>query len=188
MEPPTIHSVAVSDGPEGSLEVRGVLAPPPLPGAPVEFLAATPPDRRSSFAGSGLPFPNAAAAFYATPNRGVTRAGAAGDVTIRLAARPGSYYAGLGTSLVPPTLHIAWHVGETRKHAAVQLGAPVPHRSLSYARARGGPAFYAPKPPEDVRTQEAILRSSAYGAGVLPGQLTTGAASADGFWGARPAR
>lgn len=187
MEPPTIHSVEAIDAADGSLVVRGVLVPPPLPGAQVEYLAAAPPDRRASFSGSGLPFPGASAAFYATPNRGTVRAGPAGDFAVPLAARPGSYYAGLGTSLVPPTLHLAWHVGETRKHAAVQLGAPVPHRSLSYPRARTGAMFYAPRHPPDVRTQEAILRASAYGAGVRPGQPTTSAATADGFWGARPA-
>ena len=148
----------------------------------VDYVAASPPDYRASFSGSGLPHPNEAQAFYRTPNRGTAAVAADGRVEVRLLA-PAPYYASLGARLVPPTLHLFYASGGRRVHEAHELpGARVPFRSLAHPAARKdrGADFYSWQGPGQhalARSQEAILRASAYPA--------TNAEPAD-FWGGRP--
>jgi hypothetical protein len=103
--PPSVAAGGVHDkGPDsqGNLDivVRGRL-PAGADDGVVHYLAASPPDYRSSFAGSALPFADARQAFDRTPNRGVLNLGADRTFEVRL-LYPNAYYAGLGSVYVPP--------------------------------------------------------------------------------------
>lgn len=153
----------------------------------IAFLAASPPDRRQSFAGSALPFANPEQAYESTPTRGervLTSAGAF-DLAFPL---PNAYYVGLGTVYVPPALHLWYQAanGGGRRAAALKLDAGVPYRMLTYpqwpTRPRDGPTFYT-QAPNWPRTQEQILRDSGY-----PSQraIEAGYSMPPNFWGLRP--
>lgn len=147
----------------------------------VEFIAATPADRRSSFSGSGLPFPNAYIAFQNTPNQGTVYVNNDNYFSINI-LKPGSYYTSLGTSLVPPTVYISYTSNGKKKYTSIKVDDTIPFRTLTYQNteskvSRTGPLFYDNK-DLPVRTQEMILMSSAYpcGNGYVP----------NNFWGLKP--
>lgn len=169
-------SISVLGDPRGEIVVRGVLSQRPDDGR-LHYAAPAPVDRRASYSGSGLPYASREQAFAGTPNRGVADVGGGNAFELRLDA-PSAYYEGLGTVLVPPTLHLAYLAGGVEMRSEVPLSKPVPFRTLTYPAQRNGAAFYAPESPL-VRSQEAILRASAYPA--------ENAQPAD-FWGGRPAR
>lgn len=133
----------------------------------MEFWAANPPTYGASFSGSGLPFPNEQIAFEGTPNKGrVSISGGSFDIQI---VYPNSYYADLGKRYVAPQLQ--FHLVDSRTgriitdDRAIPLGNGIPFRSLSWPQQRNwmkGPEFYyRPNQPLQ-RTQEQILRDSAY--------------------------
>ena len=77
----------------------------------ISFIAPCPPDFRSSFTGSGLPYENADIAFDNTPNRGEVTLDANNAFTIQL-FMPGSYYeysVSDGKVLVPPCIYITYN-------------------------------------------------------------------------------
>ena len=152
-----------------------------LPSAPdghtAQFIAAAPADYRSSFTGSGLPFANADQAFYGTPNRGKIAIHPDGTFTVRL-RMPNSYYVDMGTTLVPPTLHLFCTKDGSKKHAAFRVSHPIPFRTLTYQATRTGPEFYDTD-SKFIRSQERILLASGYPeCNVSPSD----------FWGGKPAR
>lgn len=159
------------------LEVRILLDSYPDAGS-VYFIAAAPPDFRTSFSGSGLPFASSSQAFYNTPNRGTVSASFDREIKLRL-RNPGSYYVSHGTVLVPPTVHLIYYVNEQRVTASVQVSHGVPYRSLTYPNLRTGAGFYTNKHQDTVRSQESILRASAY---------PSINKEAPDFWGGRPPR
>ena len=162
--------------PSRDIRVRVRLPERPDDGV-VQWVAAAPADYRSSFSGSGLPFVDAKMAFYNTPNHGTASVEPDRTVAVDLYA-PNSYYVGLGTVRVPPTLHLVYTVGGRTVRQAVPVGQGIPFRSLTYPGTRENTMFYAPEQPR-IRSQEEILRASAY--------PSTNQEPAD-FWGARPAR
>ena len=68
----------------------------------VEYIAAAPADHRSSYAGSGLPFPNPEMAYDNTPNSGAVKT-TNGYFEIRI-SYPNSFYVEQGTKLLRPHL------------------------------------------------------------------------------------
>ena len=159
---------------------RGRLPEGRSDGDVLEYVAASPADMRSSFSGSGFPFADAAQAFYNTPNRGKVRVAAGGTFEIKLVS-PNSYYVGLGTVIVPPTVHLVYSVGGRRVQRAQPLSASpaVPYRTLTYPASRRCASFYAPE-SKFVRSQEQILMASGY--------PVLGAGVPMSFWGGKPAR
>ena len=147
-------------------------------GLVLRYIAAAPPDYRSSFSGSGMPFANAEQAFYNTPNSGTASVSMDGSFSVQLRS-PNSYYAGLGSARVPPTLHVSYSRGGVTVQSALPIGGGVPFRSLSYPRTRKGPEFYADDPDRLVRSQWDILYSSRY---------PDGNQEPADFWGGRPRR
>jgi hypothetical protein len=175
-----VRSVQGLTGAQGSdgedILVRGLLSIKSAPdGGQIYFLAAAPPDYRSSFSGSALPFANADQAFYNTPNRGVVKVALDGSFEITLRV-PNSYYVGHGTVRVPPTLHIVYYNRGERVSSSLQVSEGVPYRSLTYPAKRANAMFYSPY-DSDARSQEEILRASAY-----PDVNT----EAPNFWGSKP--
>ena len=146
-------------------------------GGVVHYAAAAPPDYRSSFEGSALPFADAQQAFYNTPNRGTAHVDADGRFTISM-RMPNSYYLGLGTVRQPPMVHLVYTHNGARHQTSRQISRGVPYRSLTYPAKRANAMFYAPEALL-VRSQEAILMASAYP------DLNV---EADDFWGGKPAR
>ena len=157
--------------------VRGRIDGGPPDGGRVSYIAAAPVGLNSSYSGSGLPFANREQAFYATPNRGTFGVAPDGSFEVGLVP-PNSFYDGLGTVKVPPTLFISYTSGGRPVRSSVVVGGGLPFRALTYPATRSSATFYAPEAPF-VRSQEEILRASAY--------PETDAEPAD-FWGGKPAR
>ena len=141
------------------------------------FVAAAPPDYRSTFTGSALPFANAAQAFYNTPNRGELEVDANGSFKVDLVS-PNAYYVAHGTVRVPPMLHLVYHQGGRRVQTALPVGRGVPFRTLTYPAARKNATFYAHEHPL-IRSQYDILMASAF-----PDHNM----EPSNFWGERPPR
>ena len=108
----------------GNFVLTGRIGPHKNPNAAVKYWAANPIDRRDSFAGSGLPFPNSEIAYENTPNVGVVKAHN-GQYRINMWF-PNCFYVDLGRTLLPPHVLIkicdghddveAIVVGDTPKH------------------------------------------------------------------------
>jgi len=130
----------------------------------VSFIAASPPDYRTSFTGSGLPWSSWKQAFENTPNKGTIDIGS-GEAIIQI-VYPNSFYSGLGTVIVPPTLYLEYSTGGQERKKAIKLSDGVPYRLLSYpmkfTKPRKNVMFYDGIWELPVRTQEQILRSAGY--------------------------
>lgn len=150
----------------------------------VYYVAAAPAMCTNSMSGSGLPFIDSKQAFDRTPNKGyVLKDARTGTFTIRM-SMPNSYYAGLGTLLIKPKVYIYYKTrrGHVKRSTAIQLSRGIPYRSLTYPMnetdvGRKDPMFYSPVLFQRVRSQEQILRDSAY-----PAQDEM----APDFWGDTP--
>lgn len=176
----------------GAVEVIIRVTPPPRNGR-VAYAAAPPADRRFSFAGSGMPFINSKEALEShRASRGVANVDLDGTFTARLeSGMPGSYYAGLGTYLIPPCVHVTYVSDRTRERVRLValIGVhSIPHRTLGHPPGRTGAHFYAPKDAaatdddDDagiIRSQDRILVDSSWREWV-PRWLTTA------FWGKKP--
>lgn len=146
----------------------------------LRYYAAAPADRRMSYTGSGLPFANATQALEGSPNQGVVNLGHNNEFSIKL-AMPNSYYTALGTVLVPPTLYIIYSNGEKETEISIKISDGIPFRMMTYPSSQTMPRrdsqFYSGTTELTVRSQEEILRSSAYpGRNKMPSN----------FWGEKP--
>ncbi len=164
---------------DGDLTINGMLKGYEMKTVNIIYWAAAPATRGMSFSGSGLPYANPAQAYDQTPNQGSTTAHG-GKFTIKLRA-PNAYYVGLGTLYVPPMLHVKI-CGDDKVHH-IPIGHGIPYRTLTYPappskKARADPMFYCTG-DLPVRTQEQILRDSAYRYDIP---------TDDSFWKLRPAR
>ena len=165
----------------GDLVVQGQLKNV-SPSSKLFFWAAAPPTNGLSFSGSGMPYPDPSVAYDRTPNKGVVEV-TNGNFSVNL-KYPNAYYVGLGTLYVSP--HINFKVCEAGRedvYFTVPIDGGIPFRTLTYPappskNPRNSPMFYA-MPEKGARSQESILRASAYPAvNVMP----------DDFWGDRPPR
>lgn len=160
--------------------VKGVISDT-VPKGELEFIAASPADRRASYTGSGFPFHSADQAMRDTPNRGTLKLNA-NTFEIPLYF-PNSYYVNLGNQQIPPTLFLSYEDASGVKRVInIKLSDPIPYRMLGYpsefTMARKGADFYHAHHNLPVRSQEQVLLDSAY-----PSQNKM---SKD-FWGLRPA-
>jgi len=153
----------------------------PISSKYVSYIAATPPNFRASFTGSALPFHTQRQAFDGTPNSGTAMLGSGNTFTVKL-KYPNSYYTGLGTIIIPPTLYVFYSTvdGDSRI-VKIPISRGIPFRLLTYpmqfTRARKDATFYEGGWEMPVRSQEQILRDSAYpSVNSMP----------ENFWGKRP--
>jgi hypothetical protein len=146
------------------------------------FWAAAPPTYGTSFSGSGMPYNDPLTAYDRTPNKGIIDV-QNGNFTINM-KYPNAYYIGLGSVYIPP--HINFKVSDTGKddtYFTVQIDDGIPFRMLTYPapptkKPRTSAMFYY-EPEKGARSQEEILRASAYPeTNTMP----------DNFWGDRPPR
>ena len=131
----------------------------------IYYFAANPPDYRATYTGSGLPFANQAQAFENTPNKGKV-AIVNGTFEIQL-MYPNSYYIGLGTVIVPPSLFLEYETMQgVSRTVTIKLSDGIPYRLLTYpmqnTMARKDAMFYSHGWKLPVRSQEQVLRDSAY--------------------------
>lgn len=147
--------------------VRGKLFEVPDRDTVVNFVAAAPAGRSGSYSGSGFPFITVDQAFTMTPNIGNLHLEVDGSFEVNL-LQPNSYYTGLGSHLVPPTLYVSYMISGQRRIVSSVVGTPIPFRTLTYPTLRHDVSFYDRgshddlHPDRDARTQEQILRESAY--------------------------
>jgi hypothetical protein len=137
-----------------------------VPSKKIIYTAASPPDYRASYTGSGLPFANQKQAFDNTPNSGTVELTSGSRFEIHVMF-PNSYYVGLGTVIVPPTLFLEYENAEGEKrNISIKISDGIPYRLLTYpmqfTRARANATFYKDGWEMPVRTQEQVLRDSAY--------------------------
>lgn len=155
------------------ITVRGKLSEMPDVNTTARFVAAAPADSRGSFSGSGLPFASEEQAFTLTPNQGDLDLGPDGSFTVEL-LQPNSYYRGLGTDLIPPTLYVRYLTSGKPVTLSSALGFATPFRTLTYPSARHDVGFYDRgghndlHPDRDARTQEQIFRETAYPSAIHP--------------------
>ena len=152
-------SYIVSGQPQGALLVRA------SGNSYVKYWAANPPTFGSSYAGSGMPYPNEAVAYENTPNMGVVQT-EGGNFTFRL-IYPNSYYKNMGTVYVPPQVRFFYCDADGKKISkifTVKLGNGIPFRSLTWPEQRNwnkGPMFYCNN-NLPVRTQAQIIKETSY--------------------------
>lgn len=129
----------------------------------VSYVAAQSPDYNQSFTGSALPFANAEMAFDQTPNFGNIHP-KTNVVEFKL-RYPNAYYSHLGTRLIPPYVRITIKDENKEETEYVVLDEIAPFRLLSYQTTPVGryePGFYDRRKLKMGRSQEEILRASAY--------------------------
>jgi hypothetical protein len=147
----------------------------------IYYIAASPPDYRATYTGSGLPFANETQAFDNTPNLG--KAYVNNGVFEFSIMYPNSYMRGLGSIQIPPTVFFEYKnmAGET-KSFSVKISEGLPYRSLTYPYEncpRKDATFYSVHHCLPIRkNQEAILRDSQYpSTNIMP----------KNHWGLKPA-
>ena len=130
-----------------------------------------------------MPYPNAEVAFQQTPSYGSVPVKSDGSFSFSIPF-PSGYYTNLGTLYVQP--HVRVQVisnGQANSVETIKVAEGVPFRLLTYppvpqTAPRCSPQFYDNRDILPVRTQEQIIRDSAY--------PTTNAMPAN-FWGLTPA-
>lgn len=127
----------------------------------IDYLAACPNEMRMTASASRLPYSNSDIAFCNTVNKGRNELLLGNKFEIKL-EDPGSYYVGLGTVLVPPTLYIRYKSIDKTKIISVKVNEPAPFRTLTYPLQRKDPSFYVRPEPEVLPSSEQRFKDSLY--------------------------
>ena len=127
----------------------------------IHYIAANPPDYRTSYSGSGLPFANVNQAFENTINKGVLTPDSNG-MAISKMRFPNLFYEVLGNKLINPHVNITYHIDEIEKELRVDVSDGLPFRSLTHPKVRTSPLFYDNEWSLPIVSQERLLRNSAY--------------------------
>lgn len=165
-------SVRILSNKSGLMKVSGhIFKLPSLKNIKLYYYAASPPDYRHSFSGSGLPYPNEEVAFGVSPNVGHTSIGIDGSYSFNL-YHPNSYY--MRGQYVKPCVYLEIQDDKGNRQGdimTVVLSEGIPYRSLTWSHLRkwkDGPNFYINH--EQIqnpsayynRTQSQILLDSQY--------------------------
>lgn len=174
----------------GNITVSGTLKDN-VKNATVVYWAGSPPNYRSSFSGSGLPYANPQQAFDRSPNVGAVKT-TDGTFSFNI-YYPNAYYVGLGSLYVSPHVHIkVCQNGKETGYHSIKLSEGIPFRTLTYPappskNPRISPMFYN-NTNLPIRTQEDILRDSGYPSHGVANNKIVEVPVPDNFWGLRPAR
>ena len=125
------------------------------------FIAPNPPDYRTSYSGSALPFFNKEQAFDNTSNKGkVLFKNKKASFGIKY---PNSYYHDLGNTQVVPHIDLLYSINGKEYIYSYKLSDnPIPYRSLTHPYTRTSPIFYKPKTEKTVASQSQLLCDTAY--------------------------
>jgi len=134
-------SIAISD--DGVVEIVGQVHAPEAYES-VTLLAASPPTRGVSYAGSALPFPCPQIAFENTPNQMVVPQSGAFSAKMWM---PNAYYSHDGIERVPPSIFLTLRKKGASVPVFVRFELPdrFPLRTLTHRKERTGPDFYTRK-------------------------------------------
>lgn len=172
------EGIELNDG-IGEYTVKGQFEKKSIEDPIIVFWAANPANYLTSFAGSGLPYPNPEVAYDNTPNKGAVRS-INGKFEFKV-HYPNAYYIGLGSVYVEPCVHYKiCGEGYSDKVNTINLGYGIPFRSLTYSPTaynvvpRSGPDFYAGRDKLPVKSQWKRLVEGSYPEkNIMP----------DNFWG-----
>ena len=144
----------------------------------LKYWAANPATNGSSFAGSGLPYPNEEVAYQNTPNQGIIELY---DINFSLnLKKPNSYYKHLGKTFIKPHLNLMFIDGNNKTIGSIykiDVSGYYPYRTLSIPKKIDNVmAYYNKNLP--IRTQEQILLDSRYPSHTMK--------EYSHFWGQRP--
>jgi hypothetical protein len=153
---------------QGEYLVKGKLRNSSASGVSVNYWAAAPPTYSQSYYGSGHPYANPLMAYENTPNRGAVYTDN-GFFEFKL-FYPNAYYIGLGTVYISPHVNIRICENNDTNSGSVdkiELGDGIPFRSLTYppqpvSWPRYDVHFYSGREDLPIRSQEQVLRDSAY--------------------------
>lgn len=166
-------SGAITNEGEGDILVEGTIESE-FENPTIFYWAPAPPNRGSSFSGSGLPFPNPEVAYDNTPNVGKIVA-----TNRKFAFRikyPNAYYSALGTGYIPPIVNLkVCEEKQADKITTIKIDDGIPFRSLTHIGGHSIEKYSVPE--QEVRTQEQILRANAY---PTENKMPTN------FWGTKP--
>ena len=182
----TCQGVVINEG-TGNITVQGKLKL--KEDTTILYWAASPADFRSSFSGSGLPFKDPNQAFDRSPNVGAVKT-QNGEFKFTV-FYPNAYYIGLGSLYVPPHVHIKVCGAKNKDiYHSIKISEGIPFRTLTHPappteNPRTGPLFYH-NMNLPIRSQEQILRDSAYPSHGIANQKVVEATMPKNFWGLRP--
>jgi len=180
----TCKGTIINSG-NGNLIVKGEVKSN-TPSPTILYWAGNPPNRRTGYSGSSLPYKDPEQAYYKSENIGSVKAvDRKFEFNIDM---PNAYYVGLGSLYVPPHIHFKiCEPGSNNEFHTLKISNGVPYRTLTYTappskKSRVSPLFYENrgKPSQlPFRSQEQILRDAGYPShNNMP----------DNFWGLKPAQ
>lgn len=176
----TNFSINIRENKNNKLEITGITKN--INFSKIYYLAADPLERRHSYSGSALPFHNNKQAFSKKKNIGEKNII---DNKFKFSiVMPNSYYVNLGNQLIKPTLYLRF---DNSEYETIVLQDQTPYRYLHHPSNKlyntvekvyepSGPLFYNNIFNLPYRTQEQILRDSAYPKNNNP----------KNFWGLKP--
>lgn len=120
----------------------------------IVWRAAAPVTRGIGFAGAGQPYPNKDIAFENTPNQGIVES-SDGSFVIQLKGIPAGYFAGLGSTYIPPIVEFMSKSKSGKQYNATLWinDTAAPYRWIS-----GGPSTLRP----EIDTEDSTGRAMYY--------------------------
>lgn len=145
----------------------------------VYFIASSPPDKNTSFSGSGYPFASMSQALEQTSNKGIVKLESGNKANI-IVESPNSFY--IHSHLIYPTVFLKYKKNGEEKYKALRIGNKLPYRSLYHPNERyeNGPMFYKDLKDYPVLSQEQIFYNSSYNTSVNNEE--------NDFWGLKPSQ
>lgn len=141
----------------------------------VHFIAPSPPDYRSSFSGSALPYASKKQAYDNTPNIGHVKLSSSNSFVIKL-AHPNSYYGDFSNELENPYVLLSYSFEGVEKTLKIELNKIINNIRTLRHRINHNEMFYDNESNLDIRSQEKILRDSQF----------KNINNVNSFWGLRP--
>lgn len=141
----------------------------------IHFIAPSPPDYRSSFNGSALPYASKKQAYDNTPNVGHVELKTNNSFVIEI-SYPNSYYGDLTNNLENPYVLLMYSFKGIEKSLKIELDKIINNIRTLRHHTNHNEMFYNNESNLDIRSQEKILRDSQF----------KNINNVDSFWGLRP--
>ena len=126
----------------------------------IYYIAPNPPDYRTSFNGSALPYMSKHQAYDNTPNIGKVTLSDNNTFSINI-SYPNSYYEDFTNNIIPPYVLIDYYFEGINKNVKINLDIQVPNRTIRHPP-QYNEMFYTNAPKLEIRSQEKILRDSQF--------------------------
>lgn len=141
----------------------------------VHFIASSPPDYRSSFSGSALPYASKKQAYDNTPNIGHVEVSTNNSFVIKL-AYPNSYYGDFSNDIENPYVLLSYSFEGVEKTLKIELDKIINNVRTLRHHPNHNELFYENESNLEIRSQEKILRDSQF----------KNINNQNSFWGLRP--